>query len=130
MNPEFSLSITSCEREDFTSAMDIAFRNANVGENGKRAISHWERNAAGLHLHEQPLSGVKLPPGAEALPFPMGLATLKDFVWAWLQTADRGREPDTDGSVEPTGFTVIASDDMQGRGVVVVVRPQWTVYGK
>lgn len=79
--------------------------------------------------HEAQVRGVKASP----LPYPLTAEAAIDFLWAWLQTAEYGQEPDHDGS-NGQGF-LVTTGDFWGRVegcdyAFVGVYPRWQMYGK
>lgn len=66
------------------------------------------------------------------LPYAMNLTAACAFVWHWLETADRGPEPDHDGSNKP-GWRVYNEAWGHVAGdwrAFVAIQPVWAMYGK
>lgn len=66
------------------------------------------------------------------LPTPMSWNMMYPIVEEWLKHADRGKEPDTDGSVGP-GWRIFneAWGHVAGEHQAICgIQPQWIVYGK
>jgi hypothetical protein len=73
---------------------------------------------------------VRVP--VQKLPYPMQGKALVEFAWNWLETAERGEQPDHDGENE-AGWRVYC----EGWGRVgdaqysfVAIQPVWAMYGK
>lgn len=70
---------------------------------------------------------------AIALPFPLTVDAAIEFLWAWLDTADFGQQPDQDGS-NRRGFVVTSGDfwgHVEGSHYAFIgVYPDWQMYGK
>lgn len=82
-----------------------------------------------LFWHEDHLHQVK----SVALPFPLGVDAAVDFLWAWMENADFGKEPDHDGD-NGKGFIVTTGDfwgHVEGSHYAFLgVYPDWQMYGK
>lgn len=65
------------------------------------------------------------------LPAPVGMKTAAALAWEWLNTVQRGQQPDIDGSVEP-GWLVYLEDwgKVDGEPFGIGVKATWALYGK
>jgi len=108
---------------DLASALRIPF---DAGGFGHQHVRAWSRDGDRLILHWNE------NPEATPLPGPLGFDAALAFVEAWLQTADYGPEPDTDGSAEKScrvyneRWSRIGNNDY----AFVAIEPAWMVYGK
>lgn len=62
------------------------------------------------------------------LPYKMGWKAAADFVWGWVQTADRSSEPNIDGSCKRDGFIVKYPERFGYR--FCTVQAVWSEYHK
>ena len=62
------------------------------------------------------------------LPYPMGLEAASSFIWGWLQTADYGVEPRTDGSYKK-GFWFQTSRSGWNQEIFQIAT-SWMIWGK
>lgn len=132
----FNVSVTSNVREHLEAAIAIAFADSKPATHYKvePLPESWDEKrltAPALMLsYEFAASVAKAESsGWKPLPFPLTAAKAATFAWDWLETADRGKYPDNDGSVEPNAFTVRTSSGMWTRYIVAIV-PTFSVYGK
>lgn len=93
----FRLVLESRGREHFDAAMRLCFDAFD------KAVGY-RIDKYGFHLfwHLESTSDKDVLP----LPYAMDCKAASDFVWGWVQTADRGSEPDIDGSCKRDGFIV------------------------
>lgn len=86
---------------------------------------------AGMILlwHEDQIGDVE----ASMLPFPMDAEAATEFLWAYLRTADYGKQPDHDGD-NKEGYIVTTGDFWGHVGgsqyAFLGVYPDWQMYGK
>lgn len=120
----FHIDIVSNNRKHFETAMEIAFDHAP----GKKASYYRISKEKGLILYWTEFKNKE----AQPLPFEMGMKAATDFVWHWLEDAERGNEPDHDGD-NGKGFRIYTEnwgkvdDDWQA---FVAIKPIWAMYGK
>ncbi len=119
----FRLIVESRGREHFVAAMKMCFDDHSTA-------THYKIDSAGMHLfwgestHAHGAADKPIP-----LPYEMKVEQAIEFVWGWLQSADRGSEPDIDGSCARDGFIV----EHTGQGWsyrFVRVLPIWSEYHK
>jgi hypothetical protein len=132
----FEMDVTCEGREAFDAMVGVAMRQR--GARGT-AVAYAVHPSLGMVLlwHHEPgrpdevrADGVAAP--VVALPYPMDVAMLSAFVWGWLGTVERGREPDHDGS-NGKGWRVYneAWGHVGGNHrAIVAVQPAWAMYGK
>jgi hypothetical protein len=112
----FELKLESTGREHFDMAMKMCF------ENHSKATRYRFDNGA-LHLMWYGEQG-------QPLPYVMDQAAAAEFAWNWLKTADRGKEPDMDGSCYPNGFRVESRSGFGNGNTFVIVQAVWAEYHK
>ncbi len=119
----FQLVVESRGREHFNAAMKMCFDDHS-------SASHYRIDKDGLHLFwgTSSYSNTK-EDGVMPLPYEMTVSAATEFAWGWLQTADRGSEPDHDGSNSKDGFRV---EHKSGRWSYEFVRvsARWSEYHK
>jgi len=94
----------------------------SVDKDGKRLVLHW------TDRHGEPSKNPIYP-----LPVSMDLEQVASFVETWLETADYGPAPDTDGSTSKGSRIYCQSwGQIEGHGwsSFVAIEPEWIVYGK
>jgi hypothetical protein len=135
----FHIDITAEGRDTLMEALVIAFRHNAPG--GK--VTHWAELAVPDHegglptgralvlLWHEETPKVGDPP-MQRFPVPLDAAGALGVVERWLDAADRGNEPDHDGS-NGEGFRVFCEGWGHVRGyhyAVVGISPTWAWYGK
>lgn len=108
---------------DLATALRIPFETNVFGhkqvrawsKDGERLILHWLEN------HD-----------ATPLPAPLGFDAAVAFIESWLETADYGPEPDTDGGTEKSCRVYNEQWSRIGNNhyAFVAIEPAWMVYGK
>ena len=112
----FELKLESTGREHFEMAMKACFDNHSKA-------TRYKFVGGALHLMWFGEEG-------QPLPYVMDAAAATEFVWNWLKTADRGPEPDMDGSCYKDGFRVESRSGFGGDNTFVVVQAVWSEYHK
>lgn len=95
----FKVIVESYGRAHFEEAMRMCF-------DAHSTATHYSIDGNGLHLF---WSGSAKE--AKPLPYEMKADAAIEFVWGWLQTADRGPEPGHDGSNRADGFRIESRDE-------------------
>jgi len=112
----FELKLESAGREHFEAAMKMCFDNHSTAKRYKFV-------GGALHLMWFGEEG-------QPLPYDMTVTAATEFAWNWLKTADRGREPDIDGSCSKTGFRVESRSGFGEGNTFVIVKAVWSEYHK
>ena len=146
-----TIDIVSEGDEDLQAALKLIWRNAPGGKakyyrvvNLRKEIRYYGEPETTHHFedlkeHEngeqtlilywyQPSESQK----AEKLPFEMDLEDAYNFVKGWLKSADRGMEPDHDGS-NHCGWRVFTESWGHVAGshsAICGIQPAWAMYGK
>lgn len=95
----FRLVVESTGRSHFDTAMKMCFDDFN------EAVAY-QVDKEGLHLFWHLADAMKSEHSPIPLPHKMNCEQATRFAWEWLKKADRGNEPDIDGSVYPSGYIV------------------------
>lgn len=95
----FRLIVESRGREHFDAALKMCF-------DAFRTACGYRIDKDGFHLFWHMPDVNSEEKNVLPLPYVMGCKAATDFVWGWVQTADRGSEPDIDGSCKRDGFVV------------------------
>ena len=119
----FRLVVESRGREHFVAAMKMCFDDFPTA-------THYKIDSAGMHLFwGKSMSVANAVEEPIPLPYEMNVDAAIEFVWGWLQAADRGPEPDLDGSCKRDGF--IVENTKHGWSYRFVrVLPVWSEYHK
>lgn len=112
----FELKIESEDRDHFVAAMKMCF------ENHSKATRYKFVDGA-LHLMWFGSEG-------QALPYVMDCAAATNFAWDWLKNAERGPEPDIDGSCRKNGFRIESRSGFGDGNTFVIVKGVWSEYHK
>jgi hypothetical protein len=127
----FQVDVTYEGRAAFDKLLAIVMRH--------KAVAYAVHPSLGMVLfwHNDPANPqiVRAGPAtvpAVPLPYPMDAAATSAFVWGWLETVPRGREPDHDGS-NGKGWRVY--NEAWGHVgdnhyAIIAVQPAWAMYGK
>lgn len=119
----FRLTVESRGREHFVAAMKMCFDDHSTA-------THYKIDKDGLHLFwgSSEYAHAKSD-GIAKLPYEMKVDAAVEFVWGWLQSADRGEQPDHDGSNGKDGF-VVEHVPFGWSYEFVRVRAVWSEYHK
>jgi hypothetical protein len=118
----FRLIVESSGRPHFEAAMKMCFDDFDKA-------SAYQVDVEGLHLFWHTADVMKNESSPLPLPHAMDCKAATEFAWNWLKKADRGREPDIDGSVYPNGY--IVKHVSHGWGYkFVTIQAVWTEYHK
>lgn len=119
----FRVSVESYGREHLEQAIKLA-----AGDTSKIAYFKHEPGLMRFYWH------MAQPPteetGVMPLPYAMPLSAIIEMVWSWLTEANRGNEPDIDGSVEANGFRVENTDISGWSYELFRVHATWTIFHK
>lgn len=119
----FHATIESHGRVDLAMAIKIAFAetvkvahySAIKGANQEDILVFYWHDAGG-HI------------GIKPLPYSMTPDAVIEMVWHWVPDANRGSEPEMDGSVEASGFRVETNRRLDAE--LFRVTAVWTLFGK
>ena len=118
----FRLVVESCGREHFVAAMKMCFDDHSTA-------TYYKIDSAGMHLFWGKPSAHEAANEPIPLPYVMTVSAAIEFVWGWLQSADRGPDPGIDGSCKRDGFIVEHANQGWSYRFIRVL-PVWSEYHK